>query len=89
LFCGDSLKADLDDDGAPVALSAHKAFHAQIPLSHGELREYLGVVASLQFDTVCTPFECVPGVTTDHVVHLMQRLLSSPPNAAPISMEEL
>jgi hypothetical protein len=89
LFCGDSLKADLDDDGAPVALSAHKAFHAQIPLSHGELREYLGVFASLQFDTVCTPFECVPGVTTDHVVHLMQRLLTSPPNAAPIPLEEL
>lgn len=89
LFCGDSLKADLDDHGVPVALSAHKAFHAQIPLSHGELREYLTVVAPLRFDTVCTPFECVPGVTTEHVVHLVQRLLAGPPDAAPVPLEEL
>ena len=89
LFCGDSLKVDLDDDGAAVALSCHKAFHAQIPLSYGELRQYLTVIAALRFDTVCTPFECVPGVTTDHVVHLIQRLLSGPPNAAPVPMEEL
>jgi hypothetical protein len=40
LFCGDSLKVDLGPSGEAVALSAHKAFHAQIPLSHGELREY-------------------------------------------------
>ena len=89
LFCGDSLKVDLDADGAPVGLSAHKAFHAQIPLSHGELREYLAVVAELEFGTVATPFELVPGVTTDHVVHLVQRLLSGPPDAAPVPLAEL
>lgn len=89
LFCGDSLKVDLDDAGTPVALSAHKAFHAQIPLSHGELRDYLAVIGELEFTTVGTPFELVSGVTTDHVVHLVQRLLSDPPNAAPIALEEL
>ncbi len=89
LFCGDSLKVDLDDDGAPVALSAHKAFHAQIPLSHGELREYLAVIAALEFDAVATPFELVRGVTTDHVVHLVRRLLSGPPSAGPVPLEEL
>jgi glyoxylase-like metal-dependent hydrolase (beta-lactamase superfamily II) len=89
LFCGDSLKVDLDADGNPAGLSAHKAFHAQIPLSHGELREYLAVVAELDFGTVATPFELVPGVTTDHVVHLVQRLLSGPPDAAPIALAEL
>ncbi len=89
LFCGDSLKVDLDDDGAPVALSAHKAFHAQIPLSHGELREYLAVVGALEFGAVATPFECVPGITTDHVVHLVQRLLAGPPDAAPVPLEDL
>lgn len=89
LFCGDSLKADLDASGRPVALSAHKAFHAQIPLSHGELREYLAVVGALEFGAVCTPFEAVPGITTDHVVHLVQRLLSGPPDAGPVPLEEL
>ncbi|WP_216870622.1 MBL fold metallo-hydrolase [Modestobacter excelsi] len=89
LFCGDSLKVDLDADGNPVGLSAHKAFHAQIPLSHGELREYLAVVAELEFGAVATPFELVPGVTTDHVVHLVQRLLSGRPDAAPIALAEL
>ncbi len=89
LFCGDSLKVDLADDGTPVGLSAHKAFHAQIPLSHGELREYLTVVGALEFGTVATPFELVPGITTDHVVHLVQRLLSGPPDAAPVPLEEL
>jgi hypothetical protein len=89
LFCGDSLKVDLAADGSPAGLSAHKAFHAQIPLSHAELREYLAVVAELEFGTVATPFELVPGVTTDHVVHLVQRLLSGPPDAAPIALAEL
>ena len=89
LFCGDSLKVELAGDGSPFALSAHKAFHAQIPLSHGELREYRDVIAKLEFGAVFTPFEGVPGVTTDHVVHLVDRLLSGPPDAAPVLLEEL
>jgi hypothetical protein len=89
LFCGDSLKVDLAEDGTPLALSAHKAFHAQIPLSHGELREYLAVVGALEFGAVFTPFEGVPGITTDHVVHLVQRLLSGPPDAGPVPLDQL
>jgi hypothetical protein len=89
LFCGDSLKVDLDEAGQAVALSAHKAFHAQIPLSHGELREYLTVVGALEFGSVFTPFEGTVGITTDHVVHLVQRLLSGPPDAAPVPLDEL
>ena len=89
LFCGDSLKVDLDADGRPAALSAHKAFHAQIPLSHGELREYREVVRGLEFGAVFTPFEGVPGVTTDHVVHLVERMLSGPPDAGPVPLEDL
>lgn len=89
LFCGDLLKADLDSDGNPVALSAHMAFHAQIPLSHALVRQYRGLVESLEFDTIATPFELVPNVTTEHVLRLFERLLSGPPQAAPISMEEL
>ena len=89
LFCGDSLKVDLADDGTPLALSAHKAFHAQIPLSHGELREYREVIAGLEFGAVFTPFEGVPGITTDHVVHLVDTLLSGPPDAAPVPLDQL
>ena len=89
LFCGDSLKVDLAEDGTPLALSAHKAFHAQIPLSHGELREYREVIAGLEFGAVFTPFEGVPGITTDHVVHLVDTLLSGPPDAAPVPLDDL
>lgn len=89
LFCGDSLKVDVNERGEAVSLSAHKAFHAQIPLSHGELRQHLTVVGALEFDTVATPFELVRGITTDHVVHLVQRLLAGPPDAAPVALEEL
>ena len=89
LFCGDSLKVDLAEDGTPLALSAHKAFHAQIPLSHGELRRMREVIAPLEFGAVYTPFEGVTGVTTDHVVHLVERLLAAPPAASPVPLAEL
>jgi hypothetical protein len=89
LFCGDSMKIDLDDRGNAVALSAHKAFHAQIPLSHGELAHYRSVVEQLDFDTVFTPFEGATGITTKHVLSLVDRLLSGPPSAGPVRMSEL
>ena len=89
LFCGDSLKVDLAEDGTPLALSAHKAFHAQIPLSHGELRHYRSVVEHLDFDTVFTPFEGATGITTKHVLNLVDRLLSRQPDAGPVPLEEL
>ncbi len=89
LFCGDSLKVDLGPSGDAVALSAHKAFHAQIPLSHGELRDYRAVIPPLEFDTVCTPFEGATGITTRHVLRLVDRLLSGPPSAGPVPVGEL
>ena len=89
LFCGDALKVDVDDDGAPVALSAHKAFHAQVPLSHGDVRRYRALVETLDFDTVLTPFECVKGVTTGDVLRLLDRLLSGPPDPAPVELAGL
>ncbi|MDP9434535.1 MAG: hypothetical protein M3P93_04805 [Actinomycetota bacterium] len=89
LFCGDSMKIDLDDAGRPVALSAHKAFHAQIPLSHGELRHYRSVVEHLDFETVFTPFEGATGITTKHVLKLVDRLLSRQPEAGPVPLAVL
>ncbi|RZS90787.1 hypothetical protein EV189_0014 [Motilibacter rhizosphaerae] len=89
LFCGDSLKVDLDERGTPVALSAHKAFHAQIPLSHGELRTYRDVIGALDFETVFTPFEHAVGITTEVVLALVDRLLSAPPDSSPVPLEDL
>lgn len=88
LFCGDSLKVDLASDGSADALSAHKAFHAQIPLSHGEIRHYRSVVAELDFGRVFTPFESAE-VSTAQVLTLLDRLTSGPPSAAPVAIEEL
>ena len=89
LFCGDALKVDLDEGGAPVALSAHKAFHAQIPLSHGDVRRYRALVERLEFDVVCTPFEMAKGVTREDVLALCDVLLSGPPEAGPVPLSGL
>jgi glyoxylase-like metal-dependent hydrolase (beta-lactamase superfamily II) len=89
LFCGDMLKAALDDDGRATGLSAHKAFHTQIPLSHQEIRDARAVVAELEFDAVATPFEFVEGIGTKQVLALYDRLLRARPVAGPIPLEEL
>lgn len=89
LFCGDMLKASLDADGRATGLSAHKAYHAQIPLSHQEIRDASEVIGNLDFDAVATPFEFVEGVTTAHVLALYDRLLSAQPVAGAIALEEL
>ncbi|WP_338073683.1 MBL fold metallo-hydrolase [Kineococcus siccus] len=88
LFCGDSLKIDLAEDGSARALSAHKAFHAQIPLSRAELRHMREVVGSLEFETVFSPFEFA-AVTTAHVTALIDHMLAAPPSAAPVPMDVL
>ena len=89
LFCGDSLKIDLAPDGSARALSAHKAFHAQIPLSRAELRHMREVVGALDFETVFSPFEFATGVTTAHVLALVDHMLANPPSAAPVPMDVL
>jgi hypothetical protein len=62
LFCGDMFKIDQDATGRSTAISSHKAFHKDIPLTHGELRRYRDVIAPLDFDAVLTPFEYAPEV---------------------------
>ena len=89
LFCGDMLKASFDADGAPVGLSAHKAYHAQIPLSHQEIRDAYAVIERLDFDAVATPFEYASGISTKTVLALYDRLLSAQPVAGPIPLDEL
>lgn len=93
LFVGDLLKVDLarDTDGrhTPVGLSCHKAYHAQIPLSHAEIRQARALVERLEFDAVATPFEFAAPVSTKQVLALFDRQLAGQPIAGPISLAEL
>ncbi len=89
LFCGDCLKVELAVDGTPAAISCHKAFHYQIPLSHGELARYVEVFRRLDFDTVLTPFEHAPGVTRALALELFLSQMRARPHTAPVHLEVL
>lgn len=89
LFCGDMLKPSHDADGRAVGLSAHKAYHAQIPLSHQEIRDAREIIETLDFEAVATPFEFTPGIGTKQVVALYDRLLRAQPVAGPLPLDEL
>lgn len=89
LFCGDAFKVDQDADGNNLAVSSHKAFHKNIPLTHGEVRRYCEVIAALDFDTVCTPFEYAPGITRDVALAVLDDQLRRRPGVRHIPMEEL
>ena len=88
LFVGDLLKVDLDGT-TPVGLSCHKAFHAQIPLSHAEVRQARALVERLEFEAVATPFEFAAPVSTKQVLALFDRQLAGQPVAHPIPLAEL
>ena len=79
LFCGDMFKVDQDAGGRSVALSSHKAFHKNIPLTHAELRRYRDVIATLAFDAVLTPFEWAPEVGTRVALAALDEALAQPP----------
>ena len=64
LFCGDVFKVDQDAAGRSHAVSSHKAFHKDIPLTAGEVARYKSVIGSLDFQGVLTPFEYAPEVDT-------------------------
>lgn len=88
LFCGDALKFDLDASGKTVAVSCHKAFHKQIPLSKKEIENYLRVIGSLDFRQACTPFEHASDATTADAVRLFEgQLASHRTTAAPLFLE--
>lgn len=89
IFAGDALKIDFHPDGRPRAISCHKGYHYEIPLSHGEIRHYRDVFAGLPFEHVFTPFEYAAGVTRDHALALFDRLLSGPPTAKPVALDLL
>ena len=79
LFCGDMFKVDQDAGGHSTAISTHKAFHKNIPLTHAELRKYRDVIAPLPFDSLCTPFEFAPEIGRDFALSVLDDALSRPP----------
>jgi hypothetical protein len=89
LFCGDAFKVDQDDSGESLAVSTHKAFHKDIPLSPNEARRYREVIAPLAFDTICTPFEHAPGITTAMALALLDDQLRGPPEVRRVAVAAL
>lgn len=79
LFCGDMFKIDQDAAGVSHAISSHKAFHKDIPLTHGELQKYRDVIAPLDFDAVLTPFEYAPEVNRAVALQVLDEALARPP----------
>ncbi|MGF1552183.1 MAG: MBL fold metallo-hydrolase [Paracoccaceae bacterium] len=89
LFVGDSLKIEQDEHENSVAISCHKAYHYEIPLSQGELARYVEVFRQLPFDTALTPFEYAPGVTRELSIELFLSQMRRPPHTKPVRVEVL
>jgi len=79
LFCGDMFKVDQDAAGRSHAISSHKAFHKDIPLTHAEIRRYRDKLAPLDFDAVLTPFEYAPEVGRDVALAVLDEALTRAP----------
>ena len=86
LFCGDMFKIDQDAAGRSTAISSHKAFHKDIPLTHGELKRYRDVIAPLAFDAVLTPFEYAPEVDRDVALATLDDALARRPEVRRIPL---
>ncbi len=89
VFVGDALKLDFDARGRLGALSTHKAYHKQIPLSPHEARCYRRVFAALDFDTVFTPFDHATGVDKAAVLALFDRMVDGAASTAPVPLPVL
>lgn len=89
LFCGDAFKVDQDAAGNNLAISTHKAFHKDIPLSPQEVRHYREVIARLEFDTICTPFEYAAGISTAMAVALLDDQLARRPGVRRVTLADL
>ena len=86
LFCGDMFKVDQDSDGRSTAISSHKAFHKNIPLTHDELKMYRDVLAPLSYSSICTPFEFAPEVDSKLTLSLLDDALNRPPGVRRVAL---
>ena len=89
VFVGDALKLDFGADGRLAALSCHKAYHKQIPLSPNEARRYRAVFEALEFDTVFTPFDFARDVPKAAVLALLDRMIERPGSTRPVPVPVL
>ncbi|MFC0409389.1 MBL fold metallo-hydrolase [Roseomonas elaeocarpi] len=89
LFCGDAFKVDQDAAGNNLAVSSHKAFHKDIPLTRREVEKYRDVIGALRFDTICTPFEYAPGITTEMAVRALDAQVVPVPEVRRVPMATL
>jgi hypothetical protein len=89
LFCGDMFKIDQDEAGRSRTISSHKAFHKDIPLTHGEVRHYRDVIAPLDFDAVLTPFGYAPDVGRTVALAALDDQLSQPPRVRNVPVGSL
>jgi hypothetical protein len=80
------FKVDQDAEGRSRALSSHKAFHKDIPLTHGEIRRYRDAIAPLAFDALLTPFEYAPEIGRDIAVAALEEGLARPPGVKRIKL---
>lgn len=87
LFCGDMFKVDQDDASRSTALSTHKAFHKNIPLTHRELQRYRDVIARLDFGSLCTPFEFAPDVGRAQALASLDASLARPVGVIPMLLK--
>lgn len=85
VFCGDAVKIEFDARGKAEALSSHKAFHKQIPLTPNELQHYRAVFAALPFEHVFTTFDYAPIADRD-VVAFFDKLLAARPSTRPLDL---
>ena len=86
LFCGDMFKIDQDAGGRSHAISSHKAFHKDIPLTHAELRRYRDAIAPLAFDAVLTPFEYAPEVNREVALAALDEGLARAPGVRRLAL---
>ena len=89
LFLGDALKIDFDAAGEPTALSCHKGYHYEIPLTREELLHYREVFQRFPFEHVCMPFEFGRGVGQAEALGLVAYLLYSGIHTRPVSLKTL
>ncbi len=86
LFCGDMFKIDQDAAGRSTAISSHKAYHKDIPLTHAELLGYRDVIAPLAFDAVLTPFEYAPEIGREIALAALDEGLARAPGVKRIAL---
>ena len=86
LFAGDMLKFHFEDAKC-VGISTHKAFNRRVPMSHGEIRRYQSVVASLEFEQLYTTFERAPDGPRAWALRLFAAQLQGAPFFGPLEVK--